>query len=202
MNSNPIGNPFVLDPRVLESYSRLAYDIASQYIEVPDSLRVVVVPAGQSKFRSVPLIMVRFLGQHSKLDHGKLIGAQGKNFHALRRLLQEFGSHFKHEVGLDIVDPGGAWMNGKPYEEDPEWDEEKDEAFRLRLENISERVFGYPVPVRVISFYGITHLVIETGVIEPELLGAFQVLWQAMGRNCGRKVKLTSEAPKEMKQAV
>lgn len=202
MNSKPASTAFVLDPRISDSYAGLAYDIASQYVEVPESLRVIVEPTGQSKFKSAPFVMVKFPGQHSKLDHGKLIGGKGRHFHALKRILQEFGSHFKHEVGLEIVDPGGAWQTGKVYEKDLNWDAAKDEALRERLSSICDRVFGYRIPVEVYNNYEITHLVIETGVIEPELLAAFQLLWVAIGRNKGRTVKLTTEAPKEMKQAV
>lgn len=181
----------------LDSFAQLARDIAEQYVEVPaqlrvkaDRLRLVLQP-----FKPKPLIGVCFTGEHAKVDHGKLIGKHGKHFAALQTILRHYGDRFKTDVKLSVNDPGGRFERGKNGHPDPNWN--RDEEFREHLASVCERVFGYPVSVRAVSKWDITHLIIETSVIEPELLSAFEVLWVAIGRNNGRQFKLSAEAPKE-----
>src|SRR5687767_6208225 len=130
MNTSTPSKVFALDPRYLDAYRALAYDIAFQYVEVPEALDVEVEQVRNAKFRPAPMIMVRFPGRHSKVDHGKLIGGKGAHFHALRRILQEYASHFNHDLGVEIIDPGGQWEKGKPFEKDANWSDEQDEVFR------------------------------------------------------------------------
>lgn len=195
MNANPTGKDFALDQRYLDSYASLAYDIASQYVEAPDQLRITVEIVGKA-------IKVAFPGQHLKIDHGKLIGGKGAHYRALKRLLEEYGQHFGHTVWLDIIEPGGRPHNGDPYADDLEWNEAKDELFRSQLQSICERVLGYPVGVRLYGAWDITHFIIESGELDPELLAAFQLLWVATGRNHGRQMKVSTGAPQEIRQAV
>lgn len=166
--------------------ARLAQSIAAQYVEEPARLRVSAEKRGA-------MFIVRFPGQHLKVDHGRLIGGQGKNFRALKRILQEAVK--PAPLDLEIIDPGGHYKVGDVVPPDPNWD--KDEPFRELLEHISEMVFGWPVPVRVASSEGRTFLTLETGDINPEVLSAFQVLWKAIGRHHGRNFILAAEAPKE-----
>lgn len=185
-------------PEIINSYGALAYDIASQYVERPDLLRIVPefsIGYPGTTNTTKPTVIVQFPGMHTKADYGKLIGGKGANYRALLRLLRQYGSHFRHEVELEILDPGGPMDRGPDFKPDENW--HRDEEFREKLQSIAERVFAYPVGARVYSTYDITHLVIETGVISPTLLGAFQVLWIAIGKNHGRNFKLVAEAPKE-----
>lgn len=174
--------------------SGLAYAIASQYVESPDKLRVISERRG-------PKWIVRFPGRHSKVDHGRLIGGQGKNFRALKRILQEAVK--PAPLDLEIIDPGGEYVRGGEVPMDQNW--KKDELFRGVLEIICEQVFGWPVPVRVANVDDSVHhvvpahrtyLTLELSDIHPEVLAAFQVLWKAIGRHHGRNFILAAEAPK------
>lgn len=169
----------------LEDYKRLAYAIASQYVEEPASLRVSAKMCGEK-------VVVTFPGAHAKKDHGKLIGGQGRNFRALLRLLQEFASHSSHQLDLEIFDPGG---DRPPNVDKPKapWDDERDKALAGMLEDIAEQVFGYPVPITAYSKYDRTHLVLRTSTIKPEILESFVLLWKAIGRNLGRDISVSAE---------
>lgn len=200
MNQELSTEALALSQVYIDSYSILAYDIASQYVASPELLRVDASfergYAGTTN-HSKPVIAVRFPATHTKLDFGKLIGGKGTNFRALRLILREYGSRFKHDVELEIIEPIGPQEGkGPPYVEDTSWDEAKNEEFRKRLESIAERVFGWPVPVRAYSTWDITHLLIETGEVPPEVVAAFKVLWIAIGRTHGRQLKLNAEAPR------
>lgn len=169
----------------LEDYKRLAYSIASQYVEEPGELRVTAKAFGNK-------VVVTFPGEHAKKDHGKLIGGQGRNFRALLRLLQEFASHSKQELDLEIFDPGGVRPPNTTLPP-TEWSDERDQALAGMLEDIAEMVFGYPVPVTVYSKYDRTHLILRTSSIKPEILESFVLLWKAIGRNLGREIAISAE---------
>lgn len=199
MNQELSTEALALSQVYIDSYSSLAYDIASQYVAEPGRLQIEASfelgYAGTTNL-SKPFIMVYFHATHSKPDFGKLIGGKGANFRALRRILRQYGSRYNHAVELEIIEPLGPQEVGPPYAEDTSWDDAKNEKFRQRLESITERVFGTPIPVRAYSTWNITHLLIETGEVPPEVVAAFKVLWIAIGRTHGRQLKLNAEAPR------
>lgn len=174
-------------------YATLAYQIASQYVTDPALLRVSAEARPEK-------IIVRFPGTHRKKDHGKLIGNSGKHFQALQRILKETAIRNRQKVFLEVIEPVGAperEEDGVKHWIDESWNTEDDEALRVELESIVEKVLGWSAPVRVFSSRNRTHLILETESIEPELLAAFKVLWLAIGRQHGRDIVLNAQAAEQ-----
>lgn len=173
-----------------QDYADLAFQIASQFLEEPKRLKIRVAFRRSRDRRFERQVLVSMPGEHSKADHGRLIGAKGKHYRALLRILQSYGAQFSHQVDLEVLDPGGVYQIGEPRPEDSNWN--RDELFRAMLESIVGRVLGFPVPVRVWSDNNKTHLVIESHDLSPELLSSFELLWKAIGRHHGREFSLTA----------
>jgi predicted RNA-binding protein YlqC (UPF0109 family) len=170
--------------------AKLAYTIAALYVDDPQRLRVTGTRHGDR-------FIVRFPGHHLKVDHGRLIGGTGKNYRALKRILQEAVGG--KTLDLEIIDPTGKYQVGGPVPADPNWD--KDELFREMLAMILEQVFGWHVPVLVEEQHETgtgdrSVFLIEHGGMDPEVLASFQILWKAIGRHHGRNFILKAEAPK------